>query len=363
MTALEFTIRLKAGWTAYQALHQEQQSWRHATESRVFQAAFALLPNVEQAALKCAVPFEGRTNLWPVWKTLRRETLVGPDDWMFTHAAHDSLIDTPESDYKHGGAALCLLQAIGYRGQFSGTHHITELEMHITHKRAYRQILSDSLVPDPRATLHIIDAAFLHLTKLRLVRPHAADSELVSDGTAALETKDQLLFARNLKRLDLTFNDATTVSADRTGTIAPLHHIFNVLGGGPYWSGLAQLNLSTNVEPKAFIAFLNSHADTLKYLELRDMAVNDVPAVLTAIPAILALKRVYLECVWHWNEETDSMTCLFEQGSDVSAEFERSTRAWLLREQNLRPDFEANLFHEDAAGDDGQTTGGVVDDD
>ncbi|TKA72354.1 hypothetical protein B0A55_06759, partial [Friedmanniomyces simplex] len=281
--------------------------------------------------LVCATPFHGRTNHLPVWRRLRKQIHVGPDEWMYSK--HEQ---TEGSHTKHigdGQAALCLLEAIGFRAQFAGTKLITKLTVQNTHRQPYMDLLGATVgqggqgrteltVPAHRLRYQNILEAFKHLTELNLDVPHAAAAEM-SVARFSDDELIQLFGVADIHSLFACFHsvDATGLDGDRGDT------------SRPYWPHLEHLALLTNVSYPQILDFLRRHASTLKSLELRDMIVTDVRGLLLEIPKVLDLEHVYVESIWSWTTGYDPnseirwpYSCYLAQGTD----HEGSTNAALL---------------------------------
>ncbi|TKA74193.1 hypothetical protein B0A55_05142 [Friedmanniomyces simplex] len=280
--------------------------------------------------LVCATPFQGRANDLPVWRRLRKQIHVGPDEWMYSK--HEQ---TDGSHTKHigdGQAALCLLEAIGFRAQFAGTKPITKLTVQNTHRQPYMDLLGATVgqggqgrteltVPAHRLRYQNVLEAFKHLTELNLDVPHAAAAEM----TVARFSDDefiQLFGVADIHSLFACFNsgDATGLDANRGDT------------SRPYWPHLEHLALLTNVSYPQILDFLRRHASTLKSLELRDMIVTDVRGLLLEIPKVLDLEHVYVESIWSW-------TTGYDPNSEVR--YERAVKAYLLRQADKLPELRA----------------------
>ncbi|KAK5124764.1 hypothetical protein LTR85_001477 [Meristemomyces frigidus] len=332
---------LALAFSTFQQLGWQQRDLEEDVEGLSLKQHLMRLPNLIQARLACATPFQGKTNEWPVWKRLRTQSiLVGPDDWMYTddHPMSDASL-TRSHGRGVGQAALFLLEAVGHRAQYSEVRPVTHLSINSVHFQPYQSLMGITACHGTGETAKsvrymTVRDAFRHLTSLELNIPHARKCATHGGPAVAEETVFFLLSATQLRRLDLTFTDdeahqrfseASDLMGIFTGTVGSTNQVV--------WPHLEHLALRTNVSGEAFIAFLRNHAKTLTSLELRDMVLHpDILEVVEQIPKALNLEHVYLECVWGTRDGLDALPydCYLARGTDFDDDYERSVKAYLL---------------------------------
>jgi len=356
---------LDEAWQRYARLKREQDNWREDEEGLCLKESLALLPNVSEASVTFAMSFCGRTNDWPVWTRLQPLILMGPDGWIYgSDWSQSDMLGTNVILSAHGQAALCLLEAIGYRDSFSGTRPITKLDIDMRHHEPYQNLLGATTghgkQPDmlPHLTrFRIINGIFCRLTDLRLSNPTFGGSEdseeeledfeeefrqgyleqTASNKLIASETIGFLRAAKQLRRLTLVFTQWNL------STAKPLAPLFDCSDDEVVWPNLEHLSLSTNVRPAMFLTFLRNHAATLRSLEVRDSFLYDVQQVLEEIPRILQLKHVYIEGVWHDGSregffDLDACTEMLSEGTDCDGPYEKAVKGYLLGESASLPE-------------------------
>lgn len=333
---------LDAGYAAFKHCYQQQISWRKQQYSLGFREFISRLPNLKEAYVACTTPFRGRTNTWPVWKGIHKTILVGPDDWMYS-------LDFQDARYADlsGQAALSLLAGITYRATFSGTAPVTKLSVHSPHLDSYQHLMNVSWpsvpmgLPSQRSVSHQLTGAFHNLTDLHIHVPHATVTARLSGLGLAHETITFLSSATQLRKLDLRYGDDELSPDDDSTHLVPL---FDEVDLCVHWPHLVDLRLATNMPAEILISFLARHKASLKCLELRDMLVHDTDFVITNIPKVVELGRVYVECLWDDAEplgiSSVSYLCALSRGTDFDDPYEHSVKAYLLGQSDQVPEIE-----------------------
>ncbi|KAK3715964.1 hypothetical protein LTR37_006694 [Vermiconidia calcicola] len=331
--------QLDRAWEEFIRLGLQQRGWREDVHSLIFKEHFAMLPNLVECTAVTATPFKGKTSNWPVWKRLRLRMLVSPDDWMYkTTHWKDGHRGTMA-----GQAALCLLEAVGFRACFVGTKHIDKLTVHASQSGPWRRLMGRTAGTQTiyhNTRYHTVLDGFRHLTELDLRISHVAENDQDNSEATGIEIVELLHSATQLKRLSLAYSDVgpafafTTLSSEPT--LAPLFK-----GKSP-WTQLEHLALNLDAPHSLLLPFFRSLSTTLVSLELRDMFVEDPDELINQIPKVLKLRHIYIECIWRGfslRSATEEIRCVFQQGSDVDEQYERAVKAYLLREATECPDF------------------------
>ncbi|KAK3116257.1 hypothetical protein LTR53_003561 [Teratosphaeriaceae sp. CCFEE 6253] len=347
--------QIEAAMSRYHELSASQRAWREDVEGRVFQEAFNLLPNLVGADLATAASFEDYGEVRPVWKSVEQEThfRLGEAGGYFEGNEH---MDRGPRHPGPGQAALCLLEAIGFRAQFAGTKHLTRLDVRGTHCRPYRALLGVTLRQGRMASLgpspahdhrynNLIEG-FRHLTDLSLdvtYTPSVQGSarEMASEATLFL------LAARQLRRLDLKYVDVNTGAFDISPADA-LRDFFDAQSSGPCWPHLTHLALSANLDSTRFLRFLKQHAATLTALELRDMNIAGSCDLLYGIPKVVKLDHIqvmHLEgCTIEEHHlaptRLGELPCEYYHGIGTRMPYDGKMEAYLLRQAESPPQME-----------------------
>ncbi|KJY01556.1 hypothetical protein TI39_contig287g00024 [Zymoseptoria brevis] len=334
---------LDAGWATFNQCAGQQARWSQDREGLSFKECISLLANLSKADVQCAVPFSGRTNDWPVWKKLRRHIYVGPDDFVWRQE-----MDEPDYAHMSGQAALCLLEALGYRASFAGIKQVKYLSVHSSHLDPYLSLMNESAsnttargTPAHATRYQTLLETFRHLSTLRLHIPHATVSAHVSGFGMAVETMEFLRSARHLRKLDLRYGDDEMSPDDESDS--QLENLFD--SDDVLFPELQSAALATNMPAEILLKFLTNHARTLRRLELRDMLVHNVNVAIEHIPRVLKLDHVYVECLWDDASRTEgefdvNYLCVLSRGTDSDADYEHSVKAYLLGQAEVMPNIE-----------------------
>ncbi|KAK4952768.1 hypothetical protein LTR10_009576 [Elasticomyces elasticus] len=346
-------------WTRFAALRESQAAWREDREGIVFQEYFSLLPSLTEARVVCAaMEYHRCAKRAPVWRRLRQEICVSPDDWNY---------DWTEGDERFTGIAegqppLCLLEAVGFRAQFAGTNHITKLMVQNTYRKSYIDRLGTTAgqggnnrhlyrSPAQARRYHNVLEGFKHITalKLEVVGSIPVEPQVMTEICTMLRTATQL------RRLELGFLDDYDLLRGGIVHTKVLSDSFrgehddsiqNAQESQPlYWPHLEYLALRTNITPDRFVSFLRRHAATLKSLELRNMSVVDATALLKEIPKALKLDHVHMENIHSVNAKYDAsdegsypFICYLSHGTSRPADNEKNVRAYLLGQAEMLPE-------------------------
>ncbi|KAK4952767.1 hypothetical protein LTR10_009575 [Elasticomyces elasticus] len=339
--------KLNTAWNEFQKLHAEQTSWTEDREGFKFKRHFDMLPNIIEAHISRADMI-----------------LVSPSDWK----KHDLSLSREEQDQLHlaeGQPALCLLEAIGYLARSDGRKQITTLTMYKKHLRSYMDLLGTTVGQggngrtEPSSPAHHLRyrdilEAFKPLETIKLFHRRASGC-----GVTALEELGHLLCqAKSLQRLEIQFVQSNIRFMDEW-TIDDVFSLSPLLGSNEsqdqasadlkntsilsaHWPELHHLHLSTNVNCPGFLSFLRRHSATLRSLELRDMIVGDVAALLREIPKVLGLDHVKVSSLWGPNPDfVPDVNCqayhvyLF---SDLNGLYEKTVKEYLLRQRGEFPE-------------------------
>lgn len=338
---------LENGWRVFSTLQNNQRTGQ-SHQSLFFREHFARFPNLVEAEVTTATPFQGRISKWPVWKRLRQQMFVSPDDWVYG-------IDYAENESRarlSGQAALCLLEAIGFRASFAGTNQIRSLTVNAAHSGPFKKLMGKGMYLRYRghddenfdfdSRLDRLREGFKHLTEISLHVPHAAESDYIGGEATAAELCQLLHSARELKKLHIMYNDDDTgMSYLPQPAVPSLTPLFQT---PPDWKRLEHLSLSADMPYTLLLSFFERYAPTLRSLELRDMVVDDAKELLARIPSVLNLEHVYIECLWHFDAsaadgpDAEPNRCFFDVGSNADEPWERAMKAYLLGQRQKPPD-------------------------
>lgn len=346
-------------WNTFVNLQKREEDWTLYQERYALQLkeAVSSLPNVTSASAGVAVPFQGSTARWPLWKRLKKDMLISPDDWLY-----DAEADYSESKHRTAQttcATLTLLEALGFRACFAGIAQLRDLRLHMVHDGRLKPLMagymtanSDSGIPrtfspDIEARFQTLLGAFTHLTTLDLQSPHpeSAASRGLSHternalrALAGAEVCTILSQATNLRTLRFAYASeaATTLWEPEEEALHPLFPLFAPASGEPPWPKLQHLDLSVNLPHTLLLSFLALLSPALRTLELRDMCVYDAQALFAGLPQAVKLESIYIECLWTKtnarcvNSGVEPKKCILCEGSDVDAPYERKLKAYLL---------------------------------
>lgn len=337
--------QLEDGWLEFRRLRKDQQNWRRNGRSLQFKEYFAALPNVQEATVLTAVPQDGDSRQMPVWKGLRSRILVSPRDWM--QDLYSS--STKQRADISSQAFLCLLEAIGFRASFSGSHPVTTLSLRTSHHGPWPKLMGampremrDNGLPaiDYKMRYQMILEGFSHFTDVDLGVYNDPDESHVSGDDIGKEVADLLRAAKGLKRLQLVYRDDMLgrVGFEPLLTAPPLTPIFTA---APPWRQLEGITLSVDMPHLHILDLLRHVSTSLQSLELRAMAVGDAHELFLQIPKVVKLQRIYLQSIWA--EDSDAPVggrFMLQGGIDADEPYERAMKAYLLGQQDEFPGLE-----------------------
>ncbi|GAB1743590.1 hypothetical protein NU219Hw_g517t1 [Hortaea werneckii] len=352
--------RLEKAWTRFCQLKDEQ--WNGLTadvHSIMLKEHLSHLPNLESVAVTPAkAPKEEIKNL-PVWKSLQREILVSPKNWM--QISGPGLHDTFIGGILHSPEFLSsplqwTLEAVGHRAQFSGTVQVKRLVLLHNGQTPLQEVIraaakASNTSENPLAQgvrFQTVVEAFSHVQDLTLEFPYAGDGEEFYGRQFRDEAVELLHAAKNLEVLKLQYLDAEPSMNWQFSIDLDLSDHFADLRGNPdafRWPHLTSLSLSTNVKAEPFLAFLAAHSATLRSLTLIDMDLGDVQKVLSAIPSVLTgLKDVHVKRVLNMiqgtpeNEDEDDVRAHYLiEGTSYQGTYEQNVKRYLLGQREELP--------------------------
>ena len=335
--------RMNIAWDEFQSLRREQRKWCGDATRLIFMEGFAMLPNLMEVSISTTKSFQGPTSQWPVWKRLQERMLVSPDDWICMSKYSKEM--SRSRVCRHG--TLILMEAIGSRSSFAGTRRIDRLSLHYSHigalgvgafaDQAWQPGLQD------RKRAELIEEVFSDLSELSLrVPPHPA-SDIYDDSAAstASEIAGFLSRAQRLRRLELDYGSGFfLLDASSRDDVAKR------LLGATFSPHIAHLSLNLDVSHMDLLDLLKQLSLTLPSLELRDMIVADVPALLLHMPKVVELRHVYVEKLWHETIDPDrghedAYIRLLSGGTDVQEPLELAVKSYLLGKRNELPMFKS----------------------
>lgn len=325
----DFTVEeLDAGWELYSALALAQQKWCTGPQHLVFKEHFARLPNIEQVSVNGAGPSEVQSDLWPIWRRLRDRILVDPRSWMNKRHLADEEVE--------GQAALSLLQAVGWRAQFSGTKPVTKMSVNALHSRSYSDLMGiDAL--DKQHRLNQMTDGFSSLTELKYRTRAMLPRAWAADDSIASETARFLRAATQLRRLHLAYIDTPVFRGHAQFQRSALTDLIHE--DGVTWPHLEHLALSVDLEGAELVSCLRHH-ESIRSLELTNMALLHARPVLEEIPRVRKLDHVSIKSIWSRvrTDDRPGLRCMLTRGTDTNEEPGRSIKEYLLGKRKELPD-------------------------
>ncbi|KAI7162256.1 hypothetical protein KC349_g2123 [Hortaea werneckii] len=351
--------QLERAWTRFCQLKDEQ--WTRITvdvHGIMLKEHLSRLPNLESVAAKPVTAlFENRLENLPVWKALKKDILVSPENWVQTSG--------PETDDLHdehlhntdllGRVLQWTLEAVGQRAQFSGTKQVRRLDIvqsdPIPFNELMRAAADGSRTSDnplaQGARFHTMVEAFSHVQDLTFELPHARQGEKYHGRHLRDETVELLRAAKNIEILKLHFPDDKldgnqwSMRFDLSGHFSCLESNQNAFR----WPHLTSLSLSTNVKADPFLSFLAAHSTTLRSLTLFEMDLGDVRKVLSAIPRVLpGLTDVHVQYVLGliqgtpgMEDEDDVWGHYLIEGTSVEDGYHEDVKRYLLGQSEELP--------------------------
>ncbi|KAI7503470.1 hypothetical protein KC367_g1667 [Hortaea werneckii] len=347
-------------WTRFCQLKDEQ--WNSLTEDVhgiMLKEHLSRLPNLESVAVKPALaPGEEIKNL-PVWKSLQREILVSPKNWMHISGGPE-LHDILDGQSVHNPEFLSsplqwTLEAVGHRAQYSGTGQVKRLLLLHNDLTPLKEVIraavkASSTSDNPLAQgvrFQTVVEALSHVSDLTFEFPYAGEAEEAYGRQFRDEAVELLNAAKNLKILKLQYQEeeldesSMSMRFDLSGHFADLESNPDAFR----WPHLTLLSLSTNVKAEPFLAFLVAHSTTLRSLTLVEMDLGDVQKVLSAIPHVLpALTDVRVECVIDLiqgtpgqEDEDDVWAHYLIKGTSHQDKYEQDVKRYLLGQREELP--------------------------
>lgn len=209
--------QLEKAWNRFCQLKDEQ--WTRITEDVhgiMLKEHLCRLPNLESVAVKPVTALsENRLENLPVWKALRKDILVSPENWVESSGPEtDDLYDEHLHNTDLLGRVLqWTLEAVGQRAQFSGTKQVRRLDIlqadAIPFKELMRAAADGSRTSaNPLAQgarFQTMVEAFSHVRDLTFELPHARQGEEYYGRHLRDETVELLHAAKNTEILKLHF--------------------------------------------------------------------------------------------------------------------------------------------------------------
>ncbi|KAI6819396.1 hypothetical protein KC340_g242 [Hortaea werneckii] len=333
------------------------------------------LPNLESVAVKSAMAPEEEIKNLPVWKSLQREILVSPKNWM--KISGPGLHDIFDDEGAHSPEFLSsplqwTLEAIGHRAQFSGTGQVKRLDLlhnDLTPLKAVIRAAAEAsnTSENPLAQgvrFQTVVEAFSHVQDLTYEFPYAGEGEFSYGRQFRDEAVELLHAAKNLEVLKLQYLDEARDQGSMSMEFGLSDHFADIESKPDAfsWPHLTSLSLSTNVKAKPFLAFLAAHSRTLRSLTLIDMDLGDVQKVLSAIPSVLpGLQDVHVKRVLDliqgtpgMEDEDDVWAYHLIEGTSHQGTYEQNVKRYLLGQREELPLLDAenrmNAFDSDESG-------------
>ncbi|KAI7239411.1 hypothetical protein KC330_g1976 [Hortaea werneckii] len=353
--------QLEKAWNRFCQLKDEQ--WNSLTKDIhgiMLKEHLSRLPNLESVAVTPAMaPKEEIKNL-PVWKSLQREILVSPKNWM--QISGPGLHDTFDGVRVHNPEFFSsplqwTLEAVGHRAQFSGTGQVKRLVLlhnDLTPLEEVIRAAASNTSENPLAQsvrFQTVVEAFSHVQDLTFEFPYAGDGEEAYGRQFRDEAVELLHAAKNLAVLQLQYLDYDLDQSSMTTQFSmdfDLSDRFADREGNPdafRWPHLTSLSPSTNVKAEPFLAFLAAHSTTLRSLTLIDMDLGDVQKVLSAIPSVLpGLQDVHVKRVLDliqgtpgMEDEDDVWAHYLIEGTSHQGTYEQNVKRYLLGQREELP--------------------------
>ncbi|KAI7371570.1 hypothetical protein KC336_g20775 [Hortaea werneckii] len=283
------TEKLERAWTRFCQLRDEQ--WNGLTEdvhSVMLKEHLSRLPNLESVAVKPATALEDGLEDLPVWKALKKDILVSPEDW--EELSGPEMYDLYDQDLHDvdllGRILQWTLEAVGHRAQFSGRKQVRRLDIVQNDPAPLKELIraaaeasgpSDNPVAQGIRFQTIVEA-FSHVQDLTFELPHAGQGEELYARHFRDEAVELLHAAKNAEILKIHFPD-DELGENEWSMVFDLSGHFSGLEINPEafrWPHLTSLSLSTNVKADPFLAFLAAHSSTLRQLTLLEMELGDI---------------------------------------------------------------------------------------
>ncbi|KAI7076281.1 hypothetical protein KC352_g41982, partial [Hortaea werneckii] len=315
------------------------------------------LPNLESVTVKPATTLEDELEDLPVWKALKKDIMVSPENWEpISGHDMDDLYDEDLHDVHLLGRVLqWTLEAVGHRAQFSGTKQVRRLDIVQNDPTPFKQLMraaaeASRTSENPLAQgirFQTIAEAFSHVSDLTFELPHAGQGEEINGSHLRDEAVELLHAARNAEILKIQFPD-DELGENEWSMQFDLSGHFTGLETNPdafRWPRLTSLSLSANVKADPFLAFLAAHSSTLRQLTILEMELGDVRKVLAAIPRVLPnLTDVHVECVLDLIRGTPGMEAMdgrwahyLTEGTSLDDPYHQDVRGYLLGQKEELP--------------------------
>lgn len=348
----------------YLSYREQQSAWGEA-EDNIFIQAFSKLPNLI-AVSNDRYGFVG-SNLLPPWRTLRREILVGPDDWMVKHAQEaeemeGQLRHFTENELEkpiHMRHATCLLNGLNYRSQHMPLDG-TDIKELVLSNIGSQPFLEDKAHWDRRGrrdspTSISTMSGFEHLTSLELVVNYqfwdlGPPSLIARTNQLLAEVQSMFQAAIKVENFKLTMLDEDEDWGAEEWDNEE-HDIMARLTA-PVWPCLKNLRITCSTTERQWKRLLSKNAGTLKGLGLVDCRVmpeGTWESLIRELPKMLNLDEVYLEGLRDCERE-GGLEAYFEAGLDVGPDadtHDKAVRDWILgNRQGEVPSLEPVEFHD-----------------
>lgn len=310
---------LVAGWTAYNDLLHDQRSWDDSHDQMLAEGISAL-PSLR--AVKVDAIQLSDNNRKPIWYSMVRRALIGPDNWIYTMFNRG---DRLRRQFKPQRA---LLRATLERGKRNDVSGLKEL------------VLPDNQVPLPYGLqipangksypgLEFITDLDLFFTHIVSVAEDDEPESLRNSNRIFTELCWLLSSTPSVKRLRLVASedsDAFPEAYDRFSQDFPRR--LDPIS----WPSLERLSLGCEASADSLLIFLRRHASTLKSLHLIDLILlpgtGTWQDVIAQLPTFLHLDEYYFEGLLGDAEEIDG---LFMSGTGQEDEYHYALDNFMLR--------------------------------
>lgn len=346
----------------YEKYRQQQLDWDEKAD-QMFIDSFSRLPNVFKADNQ---RYNGAGyNQHPPWPSMRREILVGPDNWKEKH-----MIEGDDPDRTRGQASdanfekpihmrhlSCLLKGILRRSDIAGVCPVTDLTItNIGSQPFFHQIQREPLRGINPWSKQPSMQAFEHVTSLQMTVNYQLWTEgpptyIWRSQQLATEVQAILHAAKKVRSLRLTLHDEEDGMHHgmEVNEVLALHDLLRLIET-PTFPCLEALELSCNTTSDRIEEFLDKNSAKLKSLRLVDSEIfgdGSWEAALRDVPTKCKLDDIYLEGLR--DDTIDAYdAALFEDGLDVSSnadEHDMAVRSYFLGGQEEMPALEYGVFH------------------
>ncbi|KAI7631884.1 hypothetical protein KC343_g3768, partial [Hortaea werneckii] len=255
------TEQLEKAWTRFCQLRDEQ--WNGLTEdvhSVMLKEHLSRLPNLEWVTVKPAAVLEDELEDLPVWKALKKDIMVSPENWeQFSVYEMDEFYDEDLHDVNLLGRILqWTLEAVGHRAQFSGTKQVRRLDIVKNDATPFKQLMRSAAEASRTSENPLVQGirfqtiveAFSHVSDLTFELPHAGQGEEINGSHFRDEAVELLQAARNAEILNIRFPD-DELGENEWSMQFDLSGHFTGLETNPdafRWPHLTSLSLSANVK-------------------------------------------------------------------------------------------------------------------